>query len=96
MCNKVEVCHDVWDRLSLFRDENLDWRKCLLILYCDINFKGWTVEDHVKSHGKRLLFMRLCLQRKHVKEISPEYRYLKSISIEITASTDAKRECGTC
>ena len=96
MCAKVEVCHDIEDRPASFRDKNLDWRKYLIIRYCDINMKGWRVESHLKSLRKKLFFMCLRLQRKHIRETLPEYRYLKSKSKEITESRNVNREGGAC
>lgn len=96
LCTKIEVCHDIEGRPSSIRDKNLDWRKYLLIRYCDINLKGWTVEGHLKSLRKRLLFMFLRLQRKHIHETLLEYQFLKSMTKEITDSRTNNEKGGLC
>lgn len=95
LCAKVEVCHDIEGRPSSFRDKNLDWRKYLLIRYCDINLKGWTVESHLKSLRRRLLFMFLRLQRKHIHQTLPEYRFIYKKHTDIVRSRTVNKELGT-
>lgn len=96
VCTKIEVCHDIEGRPESYRDRYQDWRKYLIVRCCDINLKEWTVESHLKSLRKKLLFMFLRLQRKHIRETMPEYSYLKSISKEITKSRETNKKGGEC
>lgn len=82
MCAKVEVCHDIEDRPASFRDKNLDWRKYLLIKYCDANLK-MPIDRLLRSWRKCLVIYALRLQRKHWRELFPQYVYMKSMRKQI-------------
>ncbi len=94
VCPKVEVAHDIENRNADYRDKNLDWRKYLLIKWCDINL-NWPIDDLLK-HWKHNLFMyALRLQIKHIKEYYPEYSYLKLLKKEIRNSQNISKTIGT-
>lgn len=95
MCAKVEVCHDIEDRSIIYRKENLDWRKYLIIKYCDINLQ-WDVDRYLKSMRRKLLFMYIRIQRKHIRNTLPEYNFLKSIKQEISKSRCTNIQGGEC
>lgn len=93
VCPKVEVAHDIENRSEKHREKNLDWRKYLLIKWCDINLN--IPIDKLLSHWKQILFFyAIRLQRKHWRELYRDYSYLNSIRKEIRVSQAANMQKG--
>ena len=85
LCPKVNVCHDCGGRLKDYNANTLDWRKYLLIQYCNINTKV-DFDALLKSKRKMIFFQRLRLNRKLLKVSVPEYKYLKAMKPQIERS----------
>ena len=85
ICPKVNVCHDCGGRTVDYNAQTLDWRKYLLIQYCNINW-GVNFDALLKSKRRMIFFQRLRLNRKLLKESLPEYRYLKEMRTQIEKS----------
>ena len=85
LCPKVNVCHDCGGRLKDYNANTLDWRKYLLIQYCNINTKV-DFDALLKSKRKMIFFQRLRLNRKLLKDSVPEYKYLKAMKPQIERS----------
>lgn len=85
ICPKMAVCHDCGGRTADYNAETLDWRKYLLIQYCNINldvdFDGLLRRKH-----RVIFFQRLRMNRKLLKQSVPEFRFLKEKRIEIEQS----------
>lgn len=94
VCPKVEVFHDVENRPADYREKNLDWKKYLLIKYCDINL-NWDIEKYLKETRKKLIIMFLRLQKKHIRKILPEYKYFKQIKNDIKISRSTNKYEGS-
>lgn len=90
ICSQVNVCHDIENRSSDYTEKNLDWKKYLLIRYCDINVE-YDFSAILRSLWIKMLFQLLRLQRKHIKKSYSEYRFLKERRKEIEESRSRNR-----
>ena len=93
ICPKVSVCHDCQGRTVDYNAATLDWRKYLLIQYCDVN-PDVDFEALLKSKRRNVLVQCLRMQRKHLKTSVPEYKYLKQMRGAIENSIAHNREKG--
>ena len=85
VCPKANVCHDCGGRTKDYNADTLDWRKYLLIQYCNINMHV-DYDALLRSKRRTIFFQRLRLNRKLLKVSRPEYRYLKSMRVDIEQS----------
>jgi GT2 family glycosyltransferase len=85
ICPKVSVCHDIETRETAYRDDNLDWKKYLLINIGDIN-RNLDMNVLLKSKLKVLIVQCLRINKKLLKQSWPEYFYLKKMQKEIENS----------
>ena len=93
VCPKVNVCHDCGGRPSDYNATTLDWRKYLLIQYCNVNTKV-DFDALLRSKRKTIFFQRLRFNRKLLKVSVPEYRYLKAMEEKIQFSRKTNRKTG--
>ena len=93
VCPKVNVCHDCGKRPSDYNATTLDWRKYLLIQYCNVNTKV-DFDALLRSKRQTIFFQRLRLNRKLLKASVPEYRYLKEMKKQIEQSRAKNKEKG--
>lgn len=82
ICPKVSVCHDIETRANEYRDENLDWKKYLLIQLGNINY-DLNMNVLLKSKLKILIAQLIRLNHKLLRKSWPEYNYLKKMKKEI-------------
>ena len=85
LCPKVNVCHDCGGRSKDYNADTLDWRKYLLIQYCNINLKI-SFDAFLRTKRRAIFFQRLRLNRKLLKASVPEYEYLNAMKSEIERS----------
>ena len=85
LCPKVNVCHDCGGRPKDYNANTLDWRKYLLIQYCNVNMNV-DFDALLRSKRRTIFFQRLRLNRKLLKTSMPEYRYLKEMKEKIERS----------
>lgn len=93
ICPKVNVCHDCGGRSDDYNAGTLDWRKYLLIQYCNVN---WNVnfDRMLRSKRRVILVQRLRMNRKLLKQSVPEYQYLKEKKVEIERSRACNKKVG--
>lgn len=92
-CPKVRVAHDIEGRSEKHREQNLDWRKYLLIQYGDVNM-SWNVYTHLRRLAKKIFIEALRLQRKHLRLSVPEWKYLHSVRKELHHSREQNKQKG--
>lgn len=85
LCPKVNVCHDCGGRPKDYNVDTLDWRKYLLIQYCNVN-TNVDFDALLRSKRRTIFFQRLRLNRKLLKASVPEYKYLKAMQPQIEYS----------
>lgn len=85
LCPKVNVCHDCGGRPKDYNANTLDWRKYLLIQYCNVNMNV-DFDALLRSKRRTIFFQRLRLNRKLLRTSMPEYRYLKEMKEKIERS----------
>lgn len=85
VCPKVNVCHDCGGRPKDYNAVTLDWRKYLLINYCNINMNV-DFDALLKSKRKTIFFQCLRMNRKLLKISVPEYNYLSEMKQKIEQS----------
>lgn len=85
ICPRVSICHDIEFRAKGFRNDNLDWKKYLLINLCDINL-DLDMNALLISKLKVLVAQILRVNRKLLGKSWPEYRYLKKMGKTIEYS----------
>lgn len=85
VCPKVNVCHDCGGRTKDYNADTLDWRKYLLIQYCNINMHV-DFDALLRSKRRTIFFQRLRMNRKLLRESLPEYSYLKEMREQIERS----------
>ena len=85
LCPKVNVCHDCGGRPKDYNANTLDWRKYLLIQYCNVNMNV-DFDALLKSKRRTIFFQRLRLNRKLLKVSVPEYHYLMEMREKIERS----------
>ena len=93
ICPKVNVCHDCQGRTVDYNANTLDWRKYLLIQYCNVN---WDVNfDRLLRSKRRIILMqRMRMNRKLLKQSVPEYHFLKEKKLEIECSRARNKKVG--
>lgn len=93
ICPKVAVCHDCGGRATDYNAKTLDWRKYLLIQYCNINSD--VDFDRLLCNKRRIIFIqRLRMNRKLLKTSIPEYVFLKANRASIENSVIRNRKIG--
>jgi GT2 family glycosyltransferase len=85
ICPTVNMCHDCGGRPKDYNAVTLDWRKYLLIQYCNINMNV-DFGALLKSKRETIFFQRLRMNRKLLKTSVPEYEYLKAMKSQIEHS----------
>ena len=85
LCPKVNVCHDCGGRPKDYNVDTLDWRKYLLIQYCNVN-TNVDFDALLRSKRRTIFLQRLRLNRKLLKASVPEYKYLKAMQPQIEYS----------
>jgi GT2 family glycosyltransferase len=85
ICPTVSVSHDIETRAKEYREDNLDWKKYLLIQLGNINC-DLEMNVLLKSKLKMLIAQLLRLNRKLLRKSLPEYNYLKKMKKEIEYS----------
>jgi len=85
ICPKVSVCHDIENRETAYRDDNLDWKKYLLIHLGNIN-SDLDMNALLEKSRKVMIAQVLRLNRKLLKKSYPEYCFLKKMKKEIENS----------
>ena len=85
MCPKVNVCHDCGERPKDYNADTLDWRKYLLIQYCNVN-TNIDFDAVLCSKRRTIFFQRLRLNRKLLRTSVPEYEYLTAMKSQIEHS----------
>ena len=93
ICPKLNVCHDCQGRGSDYNATTLDWRKYLLIQYCNVNAEV-DFDALLKSKRRVIFFQRFRLNRKLLKTSVPEYKYLKKMHGAIEKSIARNRLIG--
>ena len=93
ICPKVNVCHDCQGRAAGYNANTLDWRKYILIQYCNIN-TNLNFDELLKSKRKIILLQRLRLNQKLLRRSLPEFRYLKEMRGAIERSRLHNRMTG--
>lgn len=93
LCPNVNVCHDIEERPADYNAATLDWRKYLLIQYCDVNV-SLDMDDVLRRLRRKITVQALRFQRKHLRESIPEYRYLKSQKSAIEHSREVNKTVG--
>lgn len=93
ICPKVTVCHDCGGRSSDYNANTLDWRKYLLIQYCNVNINV-NFDYLLKSKRRTIFFQCIRLNCKHLKESVPVYKYLKQMRSAIEKSIMQNRQLG--
>lgn len=93
VCPKVNVCHDCGGRSVDYNASTMDWRKYLLIQYCNVN---WNVNfDKMLRSKRRIIFLqRLRINRKLLKISLREYKYLKTMRSAVENSLNQNRMRG--
>lgn len=93
ICPQVNVCHDCQGRTADYNAATLDWRKYLLIQYCNVN---WDVnfDRLLRSKRRIILVQRLRVNRRLLRTSVPEYMYLKANRASIENSILRNREIG--
>ena len=94
ICPKVNVCHDCGGRPKDYNADTLDWRKYLLINYCNIN-QNVNFDALLRSKRRTIMIQRLRMNRKLLKASVPEFKYLKAMRLRIEqsrAQNKTKRE----
>ncbi len=90
ICPKVSVSHDIEQREKIYRDDNLDWKKYLLMNLCDINNK-LNIEKLLRRKFRVIIIQCLRLNKKLLQKSIPEYRYLKEMKEAITISRNQNK-----
>ena len=85
ICPKVSISHDIEFRAKEYRDQNLDWKKYLLLNMADIN-KKIDIDRFLKSKFFSILVQIIRLNRKLLRSSYPEYKYIKSIKSKLINS----------
>ena len=85
ICPKVSISHDIEHRAKEYRDENLDWRKYLLIHYANVNVPV-DIKKILSNKLRVILIQFLRFNKKILKQSLPEYLYLKEIQNALTES----------
>ena len=91
ICPKVSISHDVENRTKEYRENNLDWRKYLLISLGDINSE-LNIHKLLKAKWKTVLIQVIRLNKKLLKQSYPEYKYLKGIRSALINSRTHNKE----
>jgi len=85
ICPKVSVCHDIENRSEDYREENLDWKKYLLLHLADIR-QETDIKKVLNRKLNTIILQVLRLNKKLLKKTYPEYKYLKQIQSELIHS----------
>lgn len=85
ICPQVNVCHDCTGRPVGYNLKTLDWRKYILIKYCDINFNV-DIDALLMSKFRVIFFQFVRFNRKLLRISVPEYLYIKGIKEKIKYS----------
>lgn len=85
ICPKVNVCHDCQGRAADYNANTLDWRKYLLIQYCNVN-TDVSFDGLLKTKRKIILLQQLRLNQKLLRQSLPEFHYLKKMRTAIERS----------
>lgn len=93
ICPLVSVCHDIEGRSKEYNANTLDWRKYLLINYCNIN-ADINLDKVLKSRKKSILLQKLRFNRKLLKTSVPEYAFLKEMKDAILNSRATNKKMG--
>lgn len=94
LCPQVKVVHDIEGRSEKHREQNLDWRKYLLIQYGNVNMP-WNVYSYLHRLAKTIGIQILRLQRKHLQQSIPEFKYLYSVRHALHKSREQNKQKGT-
>lgn len=93
LCPKVTVCHDCGNRSADYNAKTLDWRKYLLIQYCNVNLD--VDFNRLLRSKRRIIFVqRLRMNRKLLRQSIPEFRYLKDMRTAIERSRACNKKVG--
>jgi len=90
ICPKVSVCHDIENRSDNYRDENLDWKKYLLLNLADIR-QEINIRKILNTKLKTFLLQILRLNKKLLKKTYPEYKYIRDIQSELIHSREQNK-----
>ncbi len=91
ICPKVSISHDIELRPKEYRNENLNWKKYLLIQIADINI-NYSFDLHIKKLKRVILIQTIRLNKKLVKDSLSKYRYLISIKEELIRSRTQNKQ----
>lgn len=93
ICPMVNVCHDCGGRSADYNAITLDWRKYLLIQYCNVNMDV-DFNRLLRNKRRSIFIQRLRLNRKLLRTSVPEYLYLKTNRKQIENSVMRNRQKG--
>lgn len=93
LCPKLKLCHDCGGRSVDYNAKTLDWRKYLLIVYCNINMKV-DFDSMLSSKRKVIFIQKLRMNFKLLKTSLPEYKYLKEMRTSIERSRNQNKQKG--
>lgn len=90
ICPKVSVCHDIENRSEDYREENLDWKKYLLLHLADIRHEI-DIKQLLNKKLITIIIQFLRLNKKLLKKTFPEYKYIKHIQSELIHSREQNK-----
>ena len=93
ICPQITVCHDCGNRSADYNAKTLDWRKYLLIQYCNVNIDV-DFNRLLRSKRRIILVQRLRMNRKLLTQSVPEYRYMSEMRTAIERSRACNRKVG--
>jgi GT2 family glycosyltransferase len=91
ICPKVSISHDIKTRAKEYRNNNLDWKKYLLINLGNIN-NELNLDTLLRKRLKILILQFLRINRKLFKATYTEYLYLKSIKSKLNNSRNQNKK----